>query len=140
MCLYQIMVLPYPGYVWVSFLSWTSMHFWQPDKKKDTGNVTGAVVEDMILGQDFTKLLLVFYICFPLIVYLGKKPPNKTNNRKATLKFNNLCLYSAWDTDCWCKQYKCPVSALFFIWTSASHWQKELISNRYKSYCLLNQT
>lgn len=124
-------------YIWLSFLSWRSMHFWQPNSKKDMGNMTGAAIKDMILSQDLIKLWLVFYICFHFIIF-KKKKTNKTN-RKATLEFNSLCVYSAWDTDCWCKQYKCSVSALLFVWTSASDWQRELISKRYKSSFLLNQ-
>lgn len=138
MSLYQNMVLPYSGYIWLSFLSWRSMHFWQPNNKRNMGNMTGAAVKDMILSQDLTKLLLYFISHFTLLFIL--KNINNKNNRKATLDFNSLCLYSAWDTDCCWKQCKCSVSALFFVWTSASDWQKELISKRYKSCFLLNQT
>lgn len=42
--------------------------------------MTGAVVKDM--SQDWTKLLLVFPVCFHFIVYLLKKPQTKTATEK----------------------------------------------------------
>lgn len=70
--------------------------------------MTGAMVKDM--SQDLTKLLLVFYICFHFIDYLLKTTTEKPLQIK-----NTLCLYSAWDTDCWCKQYKYSMSFIFCL-------------------------
>lgn len=44
--------------------------------------MTGAPVKDMILNQDLTKLLLVFYISFHFIVYL-KKPKQQQQQQES---------------------------------------------------------
>lgn len=69
------MVLPCPGYIWLSFLFSRSLRIWQPNNKKDMGNMTGAVVKDM--SQELTKLLPVFCICFHFIDYLLKTTTEK---------------------------------------------------------------
>lgn len=48
------------------------------------------------------------------LLFIFKKNLKWNNNRKATLEFNNLCFYSAWDSDCCCKLYKCSLSFIFF--------------------------
>ncbi|OXB66701.1 hypothetical protein ASZ78_013092, partial [Callipepla squamata] len=81
-------------------------------------------LNEVFIGESLSSSLAILSSAFPVCYFLGCVLPSHILS----------CLGHC---DCCWKQYKCSLSALSSIWTAASDWKEELVSNRYIYCCLL---